>query len=270
MKKTLIASAVAMGLGVPAAHAVQFNPGLVPDGFVLYSDSANFTMLATDGTMSGGTNDVKMTWDGTVFTDSTDYTGPGSTSNLTASSTTPFQSNVWTAHDIQVFGTGTYTFDVSLGGGAETTGSLSMTVPTGHLGVHMLFDWGSNANIDVAVVGVQNSVYGVGVGYQADAIGADRCGVFVTPTIINCLYDGINYGTDGKPAGDTIWGLATVDGDADSIMGIPMPAGGPFEFFNAGFNANLAPVAIPVPAAVWLFGSGLLGLVGVARRKKQA
>jgi len=27
--------------------------------------------------------------------------------------------------------------------------------------------------------------------------------------------------------------------------------------------------AVPVPAAVWLFGSGLLGLVGVARRKKQ-
>jgi hypothetical protein len=26
---------------------------------------------------------------------------------------------------------------------------------------------------------------------------------------------------------------------------------------------------IPVPAAVWLFGSGLLGLVGIARRKKQ-
>jgi len=25
--------------------------------------------------------------------------------------------------------------------------------------------------------------------------------------------------------------------------------------------------AIPVPAAVWLFGSGLLGLVGIARRK---
>ena len=28
--------------------------------------------------------------------------------------------------------------------------------------------------------------------------------------------------------------------------------------------------AIPVPAAVWLFGSGLLGLVGVARRRKAA
>lgn len=31
---------------------------------------------------------------------------------------------------------------------------------------------------------------------------------------------------------------------------------------------NVAPV--PIPAAVWLFGSGLLGLVGIARRKKTA
>jgi hypothetical protein len=29
-------------------------------------------------------------------------------------------------------------------------------------------------------------------------------------------------------------------------------------------------VVIPIPAAVWLFGSGLLGLVGMARRKKVA
>jgi len=28
--------------------------------------------------------------------------------------------------------------------------------------------------------------------------------------------------------------------------------------------------AVPVPAAAWLFGSGLLGLIGVARRKKTA
>jgi hypothetical protein len=26
--------------------------------------------------------------------------------------------------------------------------------------------------------------------------------------------------------------------------------------------------AVPVPAAVWLFGSGLLGLVGIARRRR--
>ena len=33
-------------------------------------------------------------------------------------------------------------------------------------------------------------------------------------------------------------------------------------------NAVFELSAVPVPAAVWLFGSGLLGLVGVARRKR--
>jgi hypothetical protein len=32
-------------------------------------------------------------------------------------------------------------------------------------------------------------------------------------------------------------------------------------------DVNFAP-AVPIPAAVWLFGSGLIGLVGIARRKK--
>ena len=30
---------------------------------------------------------------------------------------------------------------------------------------------------------------------------------------------------------------------------------------------SLAPAAVPVPAAVWMFGSGLLGLLGIARKK---
>jgi len=31
---------------------------------------------------------------------------------------------------------------------------------------------------------------------------------------------------------------------------------------------DFSSAAVPIPAAVWLFGSGLLGLVGMARRKK--
>lgn len=34
------------------------------------------------------------------------------------------------------------------------------------------------------------------------------------------------------------------------------------------YSLILTPSAVPVPAAVWLFGSGLLGLVGVARRRR--
>lgn len=45
---------------------------------------------------------------------------------------------------------------------------------------------------------------------------------------------------------------------------------GPFAGATPAFNGtgSLVAPAVPVPAAVWLFGSGLLGLVGVARRKK--
>ena len=81
-------------------------------------------------------------------------------------------------------------------------------------------------------------------------------------------------------------------GDGVGIGGNPMQDG-PFQGFSANFDVlsltitdpdtgetlppncdfdpsgNLcAPPEIPVPAAVWLFGSGLLGLVGVARRRK--
>ena len=45
---------------------------------------------------------------------------------------------------------------------------------------------------------------------------------------------------------------------------------GPFAGATPAFNGTGDLAAVPVPAAVWLFGSGLLGLVGVARRRKAA
>jgi hypothetical protein len=35
-------------------------------------------------------------------------------------------------------------------------------------------------------------------------------------------------------------------------------------------SGDVSAARVPVPAAVWLFGSGLLGLIGVARRKVRA
>jgi hypothetical protein len=66
----------------------------------------------------------------------------------------------------------------------------------------------------------------------------------------------------------------------DSATANPSATGDDFSLSNyilgldqSGENAGSALVrvsAVPVPAAAWLFGSGLLGLIGVARRKKSA
>ncbi|MFC1772640.1 lectin-like protein [Pseudomonadota bacterium] len=45
------------------------------------------------------------------------------------------------------------------------------------------------------------------------------------------------------------------------------PVGGSGAWSIGGYVVEYELSAIPLPAAVWLFGSGLIGLVGVARRK---
>ena len=66
------------------------------------------------------------------------------------------------------------------------------------------------------------------------------------------MFDGIALGTSQLGFGTVVL--------SDAFGGsIPNPTLVP---------ANLT--VVPVPAAVWLFGSGLLGLVGIARRKKAA
>lgn len=41
------------------------------------------------------------------------------------------------------------------------------------------------------------------------------------------------------------------------------------DFSNGSvLTIDVTPTVVPVPAAVWLFGSGLIGLAGLARRKK--
>jgi len=54
---------------------------------------------------------------------------------------------------------------------------------------------------------------------------------------------------------------------SDSVAGFtPTQANWSFSAVSRS-TYSMTVTAVPVPAAVWLFGSGLLGLVGVARRK---
>ena len=73
--------------------------------------------------------------------------------------------------------------------------------------------------------------------------------------------------------------LAIFSCDSGVCTGVNTVAGqsmqtGPFVGSSPAFNGtgdlNPKTPEVPVPAAVWLFGSGLIGLVGVARRRKAA
>jgi hypothetical protein len=65
--------------------------------------------------------------------------------------------------------------------------------------------------------------------------------------------------------GDNMW--AQLLFGVDGVKRIELNMGGSGAIDNITFTAAEMP-HLPVPAAVWLFGSGLIGLVGFARRKK--
>ena len=62
-------------------------------------------------------------------------------------------------------------------------------------------------------------------------------------------------------AGNTA-SVVTLDPDGDGIPGTKMTAG---VFPDLSFEVNGTLTAVPLPAAVWLFGLGLAGLAGAAR-----
>ena len=75
-------------------------------------------------------------------------------------------------------------------------------------------------------------------------------------------------GMDCYAVGNT-FAMITLDGpNADGIPGNPITAGA-YQGHNAAFNGTLTVTSVvPVPPAVWLFGSGLLGLLGLAQRRR--
>lgn len=97
---------------------------------------------------------------------------------------------------------------------------------------------------------------------------------------------GLNFGIQKAIAGFGKFNLDFIAGSLTELPPVTPPNGWPanahqsmagagFGNFNLGFIAdsltelpppNSSPV--PVPAAVWLFGSGLIGLLGFAKRRR--
>lgn len=75
--------------------------------------------------------------------------------------------------------------------------------------------------------------------------------------------DQVDFGTGVSSF--TIMGIdPLVDPDDPSAFPLQL------EFNTALADFSMSAVNVPIPAAFWLFGSGLLGLIGITRRKKAA
>jgi len=115
--------------------------------------------------------------------------------------------------------------------------------------------------------------------------GSATLGTFSTFAMYEALIDGTGQ-QQLAPAGSSVT-CSSGGGGCSGTFLFPLtfgPTGGPAVAGNIGINniftltagdtvhleSYFQVTAVPVPAAVWLFGSGLLGLIGISRRKKYA
>jgi len=195
----------------------------------------NFTMLDPTGGLSGGTNDVHFTWDGTMKT-SVDVSGQ--VSNATLDSPCPFFGITWMAHDVAIYGPGTYTVYADCPAGSPGCGAgapITFTVGAGELGAHMLFNWGSSSDIDVVDIWAPKAVFG--------------------PSPLQTA------GCGSNPV-DKVWDWMSKDWDGDGLNGYGM-VDGPFMGFNASFNVmGVLPPAVDTVNNNFTMIDGIGGLSG--------
>jgi hypothetical protein len=199
------------------------------------SAGGNFTMLDPNGNPVGGTNDAVFTWDETLNTDVAT-----AVVNATLTSDQPFFGVPWFAHDIMIYGPGTYTIydgcpagDPDCGVGTEIT----FTVGADQTGAHILFDYFPTVNIDVINVWDMDTNWATTNPANPFFAGPDDG--------TNCNPDGCV--PDGVPnTSSTIFTFVSTDWNGNGIASSPMTDGG-FPGFHASFNLIQAlPEGTPV------------------------
>jgi hypothetical protein len=126
---------------------------------------------------------------------------------------------------------------------------------------------------------VSDLIYGTGTGLDIfdDLAGGSAYGAATLTaaggidSLINVNLTGANVFTDIDSSLASLDGLFAIGGylstiDSDNTEVLFNGTGGPDFLMSV---LTIETTIVPVPAAVWLFGSGLIGLIGVAMRKSR-
>lgn len=138
-----------------------------------------------------------------------------------------------------------------------TTSPINILSDDGQGNVELDFSgWSVNwNNIDFAMGGNSWGSNPDGVAQMTcsnDCSNGDSFSIFYTATVTEGPFQGIRY-------------RLGFDSNAPILAALAAGGSGPTE--DLGIIATGTISAVPVPAAVWLFSSGLIGLIGLARRK---
>ncbi len=259
-KKAVLTVAMAVALGTGCMTNARAD-------IVSFSFSGLFTMLSPNGT-SGFQNTSLPYYDDPTWHYGlrTQISGGMSIDTTTGAGTgtiAPFafgEAGNLVVHDLTV---------QAIGDGLGNPGPLILG--------NMLFDWNGNTGVPVSIVWDASGFMG------AIPLPTNQTvfGVGAIPASNNWQNGIVPIGP--APIATTTWNTTTVAGAglgtavsgtlpliADTVAGSPMIAG-PFNGYNANFDITTISVVmtpVPIPATVWLFGSGLFGLAALARRSK--
>jgi hypothetical protein len=249
-RKSIVSVSVATLLGVASPAALSAVVTTSWDGlFTLYSAQFGGVFENTsypyynDPTWGYG---LRTQVSGTFTYDTSSGTGTGTVAGFWWGN-----AGTWQIHDLTLQNVG----DGMGGGGTLIEGDF-------------LFDWNGNNNVSASIIWDASGFLGAGPFTQGDVI---------TGTGALPASNGIPLITAGTifPIGPAPFATTTIDAVSplvdDGEPGVPMTTG---PWLNFAPNLDVTSMSftsvsdVPVPAAIWLFGSGLLGLAGLARRKR--
>ena len=151
--------------------------------------------------------------------------------------------------------TGTYLFDMTSPDGG----------PVGGSGVPQAWTW----DFDAGTVDITNTTAFYGSVWTAFNVTISDTGTSYGPAVPNSQNMTFSWSANPNIPVTSDWDVTATGSTAVVTVNAAtiLASSSAFPGFHPAFSGSLTQV--PIPAAAWLMGSGLLGLVGVARRRRK-